>query len=289
MSDEKFYVQGKSLEKERFGGQQCVRFVWNMLYACNFRCPHCFFAGKWDEYALRDIYLSVPEWMNHWQRIADRYGRVSLILNGGEPFMYPNFVELIAELAKIHYPINVTSNASGDIAAFVRKADPEKVSLSLSFHPPFMSIDTFIEKVQLLRAHSFPVGCLNFCAFPGYIDKMEFYIDRAAAAGLQLKVIPYLGEYQGVRYPDGYSPHIKKLLGLDQTWSSNVSRKGSMCKAGYTSALLLPDGKVVRCGQVGERYIIGNFFDPAFRLMDTAMACDAEMCPCLEGDAAEAQ
>ena len=46
---------------------------------------------------------------------------------------------------------------------------------------------------------------------------------------------------------------------------------------------MFPDGKVARCGQVGERVLVGNFFDSEFGLLDKPLACDAEFCPCDEG------
>jgi len=105
--------------------------------------------------------------------------------------------------------------------------------------------------------------------------------------GEVLKVIPFYGTYNNTAYPDGYSEYEKKLLGINSVWEKNVKRKGATCKAGHNSALIFPDGKVARCGQIGERFPLGNIFKGDFKLLEAPMTCDAELCPCLEGELAD--
>src|SRR3989338_4046204 len=99
------------------------RLTWNIHYDCNYRCPYCFFEGQWIEYKKRNIYFSVDEWMHCWEKVYDRYGRCFILITGGEPFMYPNFIELVERLSQVHYPINVSTNASKDLEVFVKKID----------------------------------------------------------------------------------------------------------------------------------------------------------------------
>lgn len=259
-----------------------VRFTWNMLYDCNYRCPYCFFDGKWEEYKKRDIYLSVDEWNIYWKRMYDRYGLIYLVITGGEPFIYPNFVELIERLSQFCYHINISTNASGDLEGFVKRVDPKKVSLSLSFQPEFEKLERFIEKLLFIRKHGFD-GCINFVAYPPYIKDISSLRQRFASIEETLKVIPFWGKHEGKKYPDSYSEEEKVLIGIDDKWFENVRRKGSMCQAGMKSALIFPDGKVARCGQIGEEALVGNFLDPEFKLFDRPLPCDAEYCPCDEG------
>jgi MoaA/NifB/PqqE/SkfB family radical SAM enzyme len=283
----KFYLQGSDAKKERFEGVQQVTFEWNMLYACNYRCPHCIFEGKWEEYGPRTVYLSPDQWMTHWQRIYDQYGRVAIVVTGGEPFMYPDFITIIEKLSQMHHPINISTNSSGDLAAFVRHIDPARVSLTLSFQPEFDTLDKVVTRVRLLKHHGFSTGYINFCAYPPYLPDLEKYITEANAAGETLKVIPFYGTYKGSNYPDSYTDDEKKLLGINKRWEDNVRRKGILCAAGQKSALIFPDGKVARCGQIGERVPVGNFFSADFSLLSAPMICDVDLCPCLKAVAPE--
>jgi MoaA/NifB/PqqE/SkfB family radical SAM enzyme len=257
------------------------RFTWNIHYACNYRCPYCFFEGKWAEYKKRNAYLTVDEWMKYWNKIYDDYGRCYILITGGEPFIYPNFIDLIEKLSAIHYPINISTNASGDLESFVEKIDPQRVSLSVSFQPHFDNLKSFLEKVKFLKKYCFD-GCINFVAYPLFLKDVKYYIKEFDAVGEELKVIPFWGKYQDKEYPFAYTQAEKENVGIDDSWFNKIRKKGSICHAGYNSALIFPDGKVARCGQIGERMLIGNFFDPQFKLLGEVLPCDAEFCPCDE-------
>jgi radical SAM superfamily enzyme YgiQ (UPF0313 family)/molybdenum cofactor biosynthesis enzyme MoaA len=275
--------RGESYPTHRVSKKEDIqrRFTWNIHYDCNYSCPYCFFEGKWDEYKNRNIYLSVSEWMIYWNRIYERYGRCYILITGGEPFIYPNFIELIEKLFQKHYPINISTNASGNLTAFLNKIDPERVSLSVSFQPYFDKIDLFLDKVRLIRKNRFK-GCINFVAYPPVIKDIEHYIERFSSIGEGLKIIPFCGMYKGKEYPFAYTDEEKRAIGVDNNWFNKTRKKGSVCPSGFDSALVFPDGKVSRCGQIGEKMIIGNFFDRNFSLLDEKLPCDAEFCPCDE-------
>jgi len=257
------------------------RFTWNIHYDCNYRCPYCFFNGKWVEYKKRNVYLSVDEWMVYWNKIHEKYGRCYILVTGGEPFIYPNFIELMTRLSEVHYPINISTNTSGDLESFVKRIDPERVSLSVSLQLNFERLDAFLEKVKFLRKHRFE-GCINFVAYPPFVKHIALYAERFNAIGERLKVIPFWGKYQDKEYPFAYTQEEKEIIGIDDSWINNVRKKNSLCPAGYNSALIFPDGKVARCGQIGERVLLGNFFDYEFKLLSEPLPCDAEYCPCDE-------
>ena len=95
--------------------------------------------------------------MVHWRRIYDKYGKVRIEITGGEPFIYPRFIEIVKLLSSIHR-VKVTTNMSGDIETFVREIDPERVFLDLNFHPLFVSdLDKYIKKTLLLKNAGFKV------------------------------------------------------------------------------------------------------------------------------------
>lgn len=259
-----------------------VRFTWNIAYDCNYRCSYCFFEGKWEEYRKRNVYLSPEEWFRYWEKISNRYGLPYIIITGGEPFIYPGFIELVKKISAVSYHINISSNSSGDLKAFVEEIDPGKVSLSLSFQPEFDGIEDFKEKVVFIRSHGFD-GCINFVAYPPFLKDIERYRNEIASIGESLKVIPFFGEFQGKAYPGSYTKEEQCPIGIDDAWFKKVRKKGSLCQAGQNTALIFPDGKVARCGQIGEDMLLGDFFESGFKLLDKPLPCEAEYCPCEEG------
>jgi MoaA/NifB/PqqE/SkfB family radical SAM enzyme len=263
--------------------EPAVRFTWNMLYDCNYRCSYCFFEGRWEEYRIRNIYLPVDKLVAHWARVCEKYGPIYLIITGGEPFIYPNFIEIIKKLSEICFHINISSNSSGDLQGFVEEIRPKNVSLSLSYHPQFDDLDTFIKRLLFIRKHQFN-GCINLVAYPAFINQIKGYQEKFAVINEPLKVIPFFGEYLGKVYPQSYTPSEQEIIGINESWFKKVKRGGLMCQAGQKTALIFPDGKVARCGQVGEEFILGNLFDSQFSLLDKNLPCQAEYCPCGEDE-----
>lgn len=262
-----------------------VRFTWIIHYDCNYRCTYCFYyqGAGWQILKERNIYLSPDEWLNHWKRIYEKYGRCYIQITGGEPFTYPNFVELVYQLSQLHYPINISSNASRDLELFVKAIDPKRVSLCVSFHSQFEALDVFLDKVKLLRKNKFN-GDICFLAYPPYLTNLEYYINKFESIGEResLKIIPFRGIYKEIAYPAGYTEEERSLIGLKQEWFANTRKKGSICYAGKQSGLVLPDGGVSRCGQLWYNCIIGSFFDLDFKLLDKPQICSVDMCPCNE-------
>ncbi|MDP2927949.1 MAG: radical SAM protein [Candidatus Omnitrophota bacterium] len=254
-----------------------------MLYDCNYRCSYCFFEGKWEEYRKRTRYLSPEELMAYWNRVCEKYGPVNLIISGGEPFIYPNFIEIIKRLSQICFHINISSNSSGDLASFVEEISPQKVSLSLSYHPQFDDLDNFIRRLLFIRKHNFN-GCINLVAYPAFLEQIPRLHKRFAEINETLKIIPFFGQYRGKDYPQDYTPEEQAIIGIDESWFTRVKRHGTICQAGRKTALIFPDGKVARCGQMGEKFIIGNFFDQEFNLLDKNLPCEAQYCPCGEDE-----
>ena len=260
-----------------------IRFTWLIHYLCNYLCPYCFYyeGSGWEILKDKNLYLSPGEWIRHWRNIYDKYGRSVVIITGGEPFIYPDFVELIKELSKIHYPINISSNASTDLDLFVKVIDPQKVSLSISFQPQFEKLDPFLDKLIFLRKYKFD-GCINLVAYPPFLKQIKYYRERFNSIDKNLEIIPFRGIYKEQAYPWSYTDEELSLIEIERKQLQRYRKKGTPCIAGKNSVLLLPDATVVRCGQVFYRHVIGNFLDPQFKLLDQALPCDAEFCPCDE-------
>ncbi len=276
-----FYLQGKDLTGETGSKRGEIRFHWNITYSCNYRCRYCFFDGKWEEYGKRTVFLEPSGWEKNWRRIFEVYGSCFLVITGGEPFTYPGFIQIIRKVSAFHR-INISTNGSGNMENFAGSVSPERVSLTFSFHPGFNTLKKIISGIEFVREKGFKTDYINLCAYPPFIPKVEGYLEEAAGSGLKLKLIPFCGEFEGKRYPESYSDYEKEVLGMDGVWEDNVTRKGSLCCAGYRTALIFPDGKTARCGQIGEKHIIGDFFSDKFRLLEEPLPCEADICPCLE-------
>ena len=120
-----------------------IQFTWDIHYKCDYRCPYCWFDGKWDEIKSNNIYPGTPKLLSYWENIHKRYGTVHIEIAGGEPTIYPGFAGFVSELAKMH-DIGVTSNISGDIEGVLKSE--KKFNIGMSFHPMFVDYQSFRKK-----------------------------------------------------------------------------------------------------------------------------------------------
>jgi len=267
-----------------------VSFSWDIHYACNYRCPYCWFCGQWHNLVKLNRYLSVEELMKYWKNIHEKYGDTYINILGGEPFIYPHFIDLIKKLSELH-TIQITTNLSVDMENFVKNIDPQRVKISSSFHPLFAKYDIFIKKALLLRENGFGDSIL-YLAYPPQINQINFYKEIFKKNDLHLSVLPFWGEYNNKKYPQDYTESERGFLepflgecGGEKFQLSPKKVKGRLCKAGQTYALILADGTVTRCGNVYLNEKIGNFFDITFKLFSESLPCNSEFCRCNEGSA----
>jgi len=74
----------------------CVFFSWYLNNECNYKCIYC------KPQDIKTAFISVDKWIEIWDGIYAQYGSGHIHISGGEPFIYPNFIELITLISKKH-------------------------------------------------------------------------------------------------------------------------------------------------------------------------------------------
>ena len=259
-------------------------FLWNLHYACNYRCPYCLLRGRWQDLALNNRQVPLAEWMMAWQRIYERYGRVHIEIGGGEPFSYPDFVRLMTLLSQRHM-VSITTNLSQGIEEFVSYIDCHNVNIICAFHPLYVDVDSFIKKVLILKERKL-AHTVVFWAYPAQLRLFDYYARRFQEKLLGLSVRLFRGEFDGRVYPQGYTEQERSLI-LPYLAESDTEElrlgsrlvKGNLCNAGRTYCVIQPNGQVVRCSAEVKEGIFGDFFDQGFKLLDEPLPCEIEICP----------
>ncbi len=187
-----------------------VSFNWDIHWACNYRCPYCWFNGKWDEVKTRNVYPAYETLIKGWKNIYNIYGQVNVAITGGEPFMYPKFTEFIGEMFEFHEFMIVT-NLSGDISSFIKANNSKNVKVNPSFHSLSADAGVFIDKALMLKEAGM-MQCITYLAWPPLVQKLADYQSIFEKKGLSLTVQPFFGEYDSKRYPDSYSDEEKAII-----------------------------------------------------------------------------
>ena len=261
-------------------------FSWDLHYRCNYRCPYCWFHGKWVEKEKENVYPELKDVLNIWKSIYEQYGEGSINILGGEPLIYPKFDDMIKELSYM-YMINITSNLSVNIENILKYTSPSRVSINGSFHPSFANLDDFINKVTLLKKEG-RRGGVSYVAYPSQIELIPYYRSKFLERGMDLTVMTFWGEYNGKKYPESYSEKEKKFLKpyLGETKGEKYQLeprqvKGELCLAGHLSASIKANGDACACGGNAPR-MLGNIFKGDFKLLDGPALCESDFCPCNE-------
>jgi MoaA/NifB/PqqE/SkfB family radical SAM enzyme len=262
--------------------------TWNIHYACNYKCTYCHAPKPEQKDTKKVSYISGEKWLNIWSKIYDKYGTWEILISGGEPFVYPGFMELLLELSKIHI-ISVCTNLEWDVTYFIKYADAKRIKIETSFHPEFAELDKFSEKLKLLKENGF-LPTVNFVPWPPFLSKIQEIKEKIESVGCILTLQPFIGTFSGREYPQGYTEeergHFRifndecnlKTLGLKTTSEAN-STKGRLCRMGQNYVYLHPDGQTSRCCR-DHSFSLGNIIDGSFKLLEEAAICNAHNCNC---------
>jgi MoaA/NifB/PqqE/SkfB family radical SAM enzyme len=270
---------------------QLYHVMWRMNQRCNYKCAYCFREGvdeaRWEEDP--DCGKHSPE---HISRCFDGTGKKWRIhMTGGEPLLYPRFVELAERLAARH-ELSVNTNLSIDsvrefgervpvagvyvVNATVHVAEIERRDGGMS---------GFIERAMLLQEKGMRVRVM-YVSYPPLLGRMENDVKMLAAAGLrECTVKVFRGIYEGKSYPEAYSPDERALLGRQamsrkerDILDERISFEGKRCTAGHTTFYMDIGGNLTRCCTIPSRH--GNLFGGGYRFDDVPRICTAGVCVC---------
>lgn len=185
---------------------------WRIHGVCNLRCPYCFFDRMWPEIHEDGQYRNFPVsvWEKFWDRMHARHGSFQINITGGEPFMYKDMREIIALLSPRH-TVDFCTNLTWNVRDWAPRMDPAKVGIHASFHPYFHALDGFVEKLLFVRDRGFPT-LASILAYPTLLAELEGWAARFEREGLDWLVRPYIGEYEGRRYPASYTDDEARLI-----------------------------------------------------------------------------
>lgn len=264
------------------------KVVWNLNTLCNYRCTYCFFPPE----VLAREHDAVGRYsVDHISQSFDDTGREWLILiSGGEPFLYKEFVPLASKITQNHH-IQLTSNLSRpSVYAFGEQVDPKRVMIiSASLHIADReqrgqkAVQDFIDKVLFLQSRGFLI-LVNYVTFPPLFDRIRDDFATLSAAGVEhLTTLTFRGEFEGRTYPQAYTDEQLALIeelavdkGLERAVSLGLRYEGRICDAGSHYFQMGPDGHLNRCCSILEDR--GNLFEGTARFDDQPTPCTIELC-----------
>lgn len=137
-----------------------------LLWKCSLdNCPYCITHYENWKHIKNDIVHTKDEWLKAFNRLDPSV----IDFVGGEPFLYPNFIDMLCEIDLIgKHKVAITTNLHHNgIDEFIDKVNPRSVvSVNCSFHSSGrLSPVQFIDIVRRLHKASFAVN-INIVQHP---------------------------------------------------------------------------------------------------------------------------
>ncbi|MCJ7611781.1 MAG: radical SAM protein [Candidatus Aminicenantes bacterium] len=261
--------------------------LWKTNRLCNFRCRYCFCS----EAELSREHPRVGRYSA--RRIARCFDRTErpwwILLTGGEPFLYPNFIGLCRELTRNHFLSINTNNSTSNAVRFADEIDPRRVyvihaSLHLAELERTKKMGRFLDQALYFQKKGFQV-CVEYVAYPPFFGRIDRDLRWLKGCGLRfvnLKV--YQGVYRSKAYPWAYTPEERDYFrrkALDPREVDFIEKKfaylGKACRAGRDFLFMNVEGNIRRCPGSAKSY--GNFLDGSYSLDRTPRPCPFPRCP----------
>ena len=274
---------------------------WILLQTCNYRCCYCF--SPPEALGVKLHTFATPQ---QWRAAFDATGRTWLLhITGGEPSIYPAFVDLCQILVERHY-LSLNSNLThASLRDFAKRIDPSRVSfINAGFHleerERRSGHSVFLTNGDALLAQGFPL-LVSLVSTPTALARF----DEAAAILRPLGLVPipklFRGVHEGKMYPaaytqldkerffyrsklaeECYAPVLKHMTERpsvdmfrdDELLEGEPTFTGMSCDAGYRFVRIEPNGDVMRCGPPH----LGNLLAGSFKPRQTSAVCDTHFC-----------
>ena len=258
---------------------------------CNMSCRMCYVRmTKEQQEAIRPLHTAA-EWLRVGE-IARNAGMLYLLLTGGEPFLHPEFREIMTGLHHMGLLISINSNATmidEDTVAWLRQVPPMRVNVTLygasnetyarlCGNPQGFTQAT--RGIRLLREAGISVK-INCSVTPYNAADLEAIFDYVKREGLIIQATSYMfpplrRDPSKIGQNDRFSPEeaayysakIESLLNGEEAFLERMKEEtfplpnepdescgegeGIRCRAGKCSFWITWDGRLMPCGMLPD-------------------------------------
>lgn len=227
---------------------------------CNYTCEYC----QTRKHTRQATPVPLVDLKRFWWNLAQSRGTVRIGLAGAEPSQEKDFVGMLSQL---HY-VNLCTNLSFEVEDAISYWDPNRMTISASYHPGMVSPVEFAEKAVELRENGFVITIVSMVDYPKYREHIEQMI--AALNAMEFPTIVH----ELIGAPDGYEPseYVKKTLRDEYT-----HKKSNKCLAGHSYFSVDCYGYIYRCEKSRK---IGDIYN-GFNLTPLSEPCGLDTCDCV--------
>lgn len=240
---------------------------------CNYSCVYCIGHAVKQAIVLQDL-NKIEKWLDQIGGfIVSRFE-----CGSGEPTLHPQITDFIKLFTKYGQLI-IPSNNSTDPWKYIPEECASRIRIQSAFHPQTEGHETDFIKRLLWIIEKGGIADVSFIAYPPWLQKAAYYKKIFEKAEINFSAIPFYGEYEGIKYPEGHTKEHRNLMGfIGNNWYNKLipdmgirDFKGIPCLAGYTKLHISEHGNLQRC-----------LYDatPLSGPLDKATPCSVAHCGC---------
>ncbi|HRY52559.1 MAG TPA: radical SAM protein [Candidatus Portnoybacteria bacterium] len=262
---------------------------WVINDSCNYRCGYCYVSNE-SKNAGHKV-EKYKFFIKGFQRHIPRGWNFNLV--GGEPFLHPDFFDIVKSLIKSGYTISVVTNFSAparEIEKFFKITEGKLVLFHASLHLEYDYPEIFLKKILSLKKiyPNFNNFFVSAVALPEKINYLEEVYRMFREANILFKMAPLrTKDDQYYNYSKSQQEAIRRVnRGIKKTinFKKLLNTEGKMCDCGYKFFLLSPYGEAYRCnpGSRSKNGYLGNILKNNFSLYSKPEVCKEKSCYILE-------
>lgn len=261
---------------------------WLINHRCNFQCDYCFFTNEFRAVESKESGIYTVDHIT--KSFDDTEKSWWIYITGGEPFLYPSFIELCMNLTRKHFLTINTNLSTNNTKEFAEKIDSKRVySINAALHiierEKRGGLDKFIDAVKYFQDKGFEIR-VEYVLHPSLIDRVEGDMEKLTSNGINIfNLKTYRGRYNKKEYPISYTKKERSFISehaLDKTEveliDKSVSFFGKKCSAGIDFFSMDPGGNMRRCSTSSKSY--GNIFKDTFKFDTSSKPCPFPKCGC---------
>lgn len=278
------HFASKSIAEDIFTKDEFM-LTWTINEFCNFNCLYC------GQYKTENPDTGKYP-VEHIKNCFDKTGKKwHIIITGGEPFLYPDFVNLISALTENHYVSVNTNMSAANVPEFTEKINPERIIMInagahiLEREKTPNGKEEYINRFLKLQEKGFHIVA-SYVAHPELLKRMVPDFEYLSQKGIKnVCAKTYSGNYNGKKYPDSYTDEENELIDKYSNGSIELPAyrkytnfKNKYCLSGNRFYAMDAAGNITRCLSDNKNY--GNLFKGSFSITDTEKKCISDQCIC---------
>lgn len=149
-------------------GSMDLHIIWSLHARCNFRCTYCPDRNSQGDFAWlkeKELYRFTEDLLAHYRKNLGKKN-IQISFTGGEPTLWPGFLDYCQWLRNQNVFLNLSSNGSLPVSYWERLA-PLLGYICLSYHPQQVRDDRFLAVLRHIHDRkdtSLPQVRLMMCA-----------------------------------------------------------------------------------------------------------------------------